>query len=157
MQIRQPWHAHFVMTAAAPSRLPHSAADPQVRTVCVVQADVSQTKRIVKNGKWYSRSQRWEMTLIDVRVLLGSADLKIEVWNDGRRLNADHDQVLIKWEKKLNGLAASGYSPTLLDRGLSPSTTKQSPQPRSPPSSNGDFGPPLNTVASRQFQRWSHG
>ena len=155
MQIRQPWHAHFVMTAVPLPQLPTSAADPRVRTVCVVQADVSQTKRIVKNGKWYSRSQRWEMTLIDVRLLLGSADLKIEVWNDGRRLNADNDQVVIKWENKLTSPPMNGHSSsTVLTGGLSP---QSSPQPRSPPSSNGDFGPPLNNVASRQFQRWSHG
>ncbi|KIX00240.1 uncharacterized protein Z518_10379 [Rhinocladiella mackenziei CBS 650.93] len=110
-QLRQPWHTHFVMSMEPASRLPSSLSQHGVRTLCLVEADVSQTKRIVKNGHWWNFARRYELTLIDVKVLPGSADLKLEVWNDGRRLNSDNYEVEVKWENKLGNPTMVAYSP----------------------------------------------
>lgn len=152
MQLRQPWHAHFVMTMSPPPHLPTALADPRVQTVCVVQADVSQTKRVVKNGHWYNLSQRYELTLLDVRIIPGSADLKVEVWNDGRKLNGENDQVEFRWEDRLGTPAWHSYTPPL-DKTLSPSGSP--PQPS--PSSNGEYGQRLSSVPSARFSRASYG
>lgn len=153
MQLRQPWNAHFVMTTAPPPQLPMDLSDPRVQTVCVVRADVSQTKRIVKNGHWYNLSQRYELTLLDVRILPGSADLKVEVWNDGRKLNGENDQVEFKWENRLGTPAWHSYTPPL-DRTLSPTGSLQHPQS---PGSNGDLSQRHSSVPSQQYSRASYG
>jgi hypothetical protein len=128
-------------------------SDPRVHTVCVVRADVSQTKRIVKNGHWYNLSQRYELTLLDVRILPGSADLKVEVWNDGRKLNGENDQVEYKWENRLGTPAWHSYTPPL-DRTLSP-TGSLSPQQS--PISNGDLSQRQSNVPVQRYSRTSFG
>lgn len=155
MQLRQPWHAHFVMSTMPATQLPTALSDPRVQTVCVVKADVSQTKRIVKNGHWYNLSQRYELTLLDVRILPGSADLKVEVWNDGRKLNGENDQVEFKWEDRLGTPAWHSYTPPL-DRTLSPLSPASSPQQQSP-SSNGNSSQRLSSAPSQRYSRTSYG
>jgi hypothetical protein len=110
-RVSQPWNTHFVMSAEPRASLPQSLSDPRVRTLCVVKADVSQTSRIVKNRHWYNFSPKFELTVLDLKVLPGSADLKLEVWNDGRRLSRDHDTIEVEWEKKLG-------NPRLTDASL---------------------------------------
>lgn len=153
MQLRQPWNAHFVMTTSPPPHLPMALSDARVQTVCVVRADVSQTKRIVKNGHWYNLSQRYELTLLDVRILPGSADLKVEVWNDGRKLNGESDQVEFKWEDRLGTPAWHSVTPPL-DRTLSPTG---SPSPQQSPSSNGDLSQRQSSALSQRYSRASYG
>ena len=110
IQLRQPWHAHFVMSTERSSELPTTLAHSAVKTLCVVEADMHNTKRIVKNGHWWNLARRYELTQVDVRVIPGSADLRFEVWNDGRRLNGDNDKVEIKWEMQLPSQAGSPRS-----------------------------------------------
>ena len=101
IQLRQPWHAQFVMCMEPSSRLPTVASHSAVKTLCIIEADIHNTTRIVKNGHWWNLARRYELTQIDVKVIPGSADLRFEVWNDGRRLNGDLDKVDVKWEMQL--------------------------------------------------------
>ena len=96
--LQQPWRTRFVMTAHPPPDLPTSLHDRRVVLLCEVHADVSQTKRIVKNDHWYSFSQRYELTFLDLLILPGSANLRLEIWNDGRKLSQESDAMRVQWE-----------------------------------------------------------
>lgn len=95
------------MSTEPPSHLPSSLSHQGVRALCVVEADVSQTKRTVRNGHWWNLSRRYELTVLDVKVVPGSADLKFEVWNEGRRLSSDNSEIEVKWENKLRSPATT--------------------------------------------------
>ena len=103
------------MSTVPASQLPTTLSHRGVRSLCSVQADISQTKRIVKNGHWWNFSRRYELTVLDVKILPGSADLKFELWNEGRLLNGENDKVEVKWDGKLakptGNPTPTGYSP----------------------------------------------
>lgn len=98
--LHQPWRARFVMTAHPPPDLPKSLHDRRVVSLCEVYADVSRTRRMVKNANWYNLSQRYELTFLDLLILPGSANLRLEIWNDGRKLSTETDAMRVQWAMK---------------------------------------------------------
>jgi len=146
VQLHQPWHAQFVMSTEPASQLPRALSSPGVRTVCIVEANIGYTKRIVKNGHWWNLSRRHELAVIDVKIIPGSADLKFEVWNDGRRLGGTQDQVEVRWENKLRSPTLADYSPR---SGTSVSTSRMTSPQIMPSSRMGSIHHTQITTAGR--------
>ncbi|RVX73957.1 hypothetical protein B0A52_02847 [Exophiala mesophila] len=127
--LQQPWRARFVMTAHPPPDLPKSLHDRRVVSLCEVYADVSRTRRMTKNAHWYSISQKYELTFLDLLILPGSANLRLEIWNDGRKLSSETDAMRVQWAMQHMNARNIGVQQPLWN-GSSYGRQSLSPQPQ---------------------------
>lgn len=82
-QMQKPWRAQFVISTAPRERLPQDLSSENVKTLCIVEADLRHIERITKNGHWWQLGQKYQLAEFDLRLLAGSADLKFQLWNHG--------------------------------------------------------------------------
>lgn len=82
-QMQRPWRAQFVISTALRDRLPQDLTSDNVRTLCIVEADLRHIERITKNGHWWQLGQKYELAEFDLRLVAGSADLRFQLWNHG--------------------------------------------------------------------------
>jgi hypothetical protein len=105
-QLRRPWRAQFVLSTAPRGRLPPSVAkENDVKTLCIVEAMLSNVSRKVKNRHWWNFGVRYELALFDIKLIPGPADLKFQLWNDNKLINSDDDSIEVKWDAAVRNLS----------------------------------------------------
>lgn len=96
-QIQRPWRAQFVISAEKRDRLPTNLTATTVRTLCIVEADLRFIDRVAKNAHWWQFGQKYELAEFDLRLIAGAADLKFQLWNNGRLVTGHNERVAVDW------------------------------------------------------------
>lgn len=68
--------------------------------LCIVKSDlkeVAEQELELKNKRCW-QGKRYYLALFTIRVIVGPADLKFELWFKGRRYNRSHDSIKIQWD-----------------------------------------------------------
>jgi len=97
-QLRRPWKAQFVMSTVPKDQLPPSVARDGVKNLCIIEAKLDNISKTVYNHHWWNLGTRYELAIIDVKLIPGSADLKFQLLNNNRIVNDEHDNVEVIWE-----------------------------------------------------------
>lgn len=96
-QLSRPWRAQFVISTAGRDSLPTNLTANTVRTLCIVEADLRFIDRITKNGHWWQLGQRYELAEFDLKLIAGSADLKFQLWNNGKLVTGHNESISVDW------------------------------------------------------------
>src|SRR5436190_17208288 len=93
------WNAQIVMSNLPAHQLPRSMSRGGAKLVCAVDAVLGDVELKVKNRHWYNTGERYLRARFDVKVILGSADLKFQLWSKGGRIiSRDHEVIAVKWD-----------------------------------------------------------
>ena len=96
-QEKLPWRTQIVMSSLPATQLPISLKRDGAKPVCAVEALLKDNDMKLKNRHWYNRKPRYYLANFDVRVLIGSANLKFEiVAKDGTR-STSHEEIEVQW------------------------------------------------------------
>ena len=96
-QLSRPWRAQFVLSTEKKEHLPNDLTSQNVRTLCIVEADLRFIDRISKNAHWWQLGQKYELAEFDLRLIAGSADLRFQLWNHGRLITGENESVAVDW------------------------------------------------------------
>lgn len=96
-QIQRPWRAQFVISAEKRDRLPTNLTATTVRTLCIVEADLRFIDKVAKNAHWWQLGEKYELAEFDLRLIAGAADLKFQLWNNGRLVTGHNERVAVDW------------------------------------------------------------
>jgi hypothetical protein len=87
------------------------------RTICEIKSDFSSLPLALfklKNRHWWNKGQKYHRIEYCVKVVLGPADVRFELWYNGRRLSEDNS-IQVEWhtakpppEPQATGLEGSG-------------------------------------------------
>ena len=95
----RPWKAQIVMTSVPADQLPQGTSSEDVKTVCAVESTLQDVELKLKNRHWYNRGEKYWRAKFDVKVVLGPADLKFQLWSKGGRImSRDHEVIAVKWD-----------------------------------------------------------
>lgn len=87
------------MSTASKENLPRSLKQDGAKVLCEVESVLTEVEMKAKNRHWYNRGERYLRANFDVRVILGAADLKFQLWSKGGRIcSRDHDTIEVKWD-----------------------------------------------------------
>ncbi|KAH7007838.1 hypothetical protein B0J12DRAFT_753154 [Macrophomina phaseolina] len=78
-----------------------------VKDICVVRSLLHEGDMKLKNRHWYQWKPRYWRARFDLKVLIGSADLRFEIWHGGARRNGDEDSIQVEFGERENPLAAA--------------------------------------------------
>ncbi|KIW12405.1 hypothetical protein PV08_09682 [Exophiala spinifera] len=94
-----PWRTQIVMSSLPSNQLPRSMkSNVGVKTVCLVETVMDKRDLKLKNRHWYNFGPQYYRAEFDVKILVGSADLKFQIWGEGgRRLSKEHDEIEVSW------------------------------------------------------------
>lgn len=95
------WKVHIVMLTLSPANLPHSMKQSGgVHQVCSLDIATGCANKKQKNRHWYNLKPVYWRAIFDVRVVVGLADLKFQLWNkDNRRITSkEHEPIRVKWD-----------------------------------------------------------
>src|SRR5947209_4573352 len=96
-QVTRPWRAQFVISTERREHLPTDLTGTKVKTLCIVEADLRYVDRITKNGHWWQLGQRYELVEFDLRLIAGSADLRFQLWSNGRLISDGNASIGVEW------------------------------------------------------------
>ncbi|KAH8694872.1 hypothetical protein BGW36DRAFT_299998 [Talaromyces proteolyticus] len=93
------WKVHIVMSTLSPSNLPQSMNQGGAQQVCSLDIATEFADRKLKNRHWYNFKPAYWRATFDVKVMVGPADLKFQLWNKETRIRSrDHQPIRVKWE-----------------------------------------------------------
>lgn len=93
------WKTQVVMSLAPSEQLPRSMKQDGAKLLCDVESVLNDVEMKLKNRHWYNRGDRYLQANFDVKVILGAADLKFQLWSKGGRIcSRDHDTIDVKWD-----------------------------------------------------------
>ncbi|KAL4914331.1 hypothetical protein BDW62DRAFT_145246 [Aspergillus aurantiobrunneus] len=93
-----PWKVHIVMSTNPPYSLPRSMAGRGVQHVCSLDIITEDVDRKLKNRRWYRMRPRYWRATFDVRVVVGAADLKFQLWSREQRIRSgQHEPIQVQW------------------------------------------------------------
>jgi len=88
-----------VMSTVPSEHLPRSMKHDGAKTLCDVESVLNDVDMKLKNRHWYNRGEKYVRAEFDVKVILGAADLKFQLWSKGGKVcSRDHDAIEIKWD-----------------------------------------------------------
>ncbi|KAB5580556.1 hypothetical protein GE09DRAFT_950983 [Coniochaeta sp. 2T2.1] len=99
------WSSEFVSSQVDPNYLPNMKRAGVATKICEVQSDLSgvEETQLIRKFKrrrvcfWKGRT--WYICEFEVRVIVGPADLRFELWFQGKRFSGNHDPIKVTWEK----------------------------------------------------------
>ncbi len=93
------WKIQVVMSTVPSEHLPRSMKHDGAKTLCDVESVLNDVDMKLKNRHWYNRGEKYVRAEFDVKVILGAADLKFQLWSKGGKVcSRDHDAIEIKWD-----------------------------------------------------------
>ncbi|OJD32669.1 actin-like atpase domain-containing protein [Diplodia corticola] len=93
-----PWRATVVMSQLPPNQLPRSLKAYGVTPVCVLHASLMASEVHRKNRRWYAWAREHWSAELELRVFVGPADLRFELWGQNGPLNMGDGVVSVDWE-----------------------------------------------------------
>jgi len=93
------WKTQVVMSMLSKEQLPRSLKHDGAKVLCEVESVLNDVEMKPKNQHWYNRKDKYLRANFDVKVILGAADLKFQLWSKGGRIcSRDHDTIDVKWD-----------------------------------------------------------
>ena len=95
------WQTHVVMSDLPRNQLPTNLSQDGAKRLCDVESVLKDrgVEMKMKNRHWYNRGEKYVRARFDIKVILGSADLKFQLQTkDMTVLSRDHDAIQVKWE-----------------------------------------------------------
>ncbi len=95
------WPVTIVHSYLDPKNLPPSLAHPGVSKLCEVTsnlAGVDQSQMVAKRGKKryiFFKGAKHFILEFDMRVILGPADVRFELWFEGKKFSANHEPIKV--------------------------------------------------------------
>jgi hypothetical protein len=88
------------MSTLSPAHLPQSMKKGGVQQVCSLDIATGYVDKKLKNRHWYNLKPIYWRATFDVRVVVGAADLKFQLWNKDNRqiMSKEHEPIRVKWE-----------------------------------------------------------
>src|SRR5436190_4922852 len=112
---RKSWNAQIVMSTLPAHQLPRSMTRGGAKLVCAVESVLGDVELKLKNRHWYNTGEMYLRAKFDVKVILGAADLKFQLWSKGGRIiSKDHDTISVKWDPPQEFVADTSAAPTTL-------------------------------------------
>ena len=97
----KPWTTTVVMSTSPLPQLPSNIDQDGVKTLCIVESVLAEkpVEKKLKNRHWYNSGEKYLRVRFDVKVILGPADLKFQLWSkQGQLLSSEHDPISVKWD-----------------------------------------------------------
>jgi hypothetical protein len=93
------WKTQVVMSMLSKEHLPRSLKRNGAKVLCGVESVLKDVEMKCKNRHWYNSGERYLRANFDVKVILGAADLKFQIWSkNGQVCSRDHDAIEVKWD-----------------------------------------------------------
>lgn len=109
-----PWRTQIVMSTLPIAHLPRSMKWEGVKPVCTVESRLNPADMKLKNRHWqvlachypirmtnienrYNFGPQYQRADFYVKILLGPADLKFQMWGKNGQLNKNHDEIEVQW------------------------------------------------------------
>lgn len=92
-----PWRATLVMSSLPAYQLPKSMKSHGVKPLCSVESILDRGDMKLKNRHWYNLGPKYYRAEFELRVLVGPADLKFQMWGRNGRLSRDHEDIQVQW------------------------------------------------------------
>ncbi|KAH0173608.1 hypothetical protein KCU67_g1193, partial [Aureobasidium melanogenum] len=92
-----PWRTQVVMCSLPAAQLPKSIKHHSVKSVCHIESVLDPLDMKLKNRHWYNIKPRYKRAQFVLKVLLGSADMRFQLWGNGQRLSKDHEEIGVMW------------------------------------------------------------
>ena len=89
------------MSTVPPEHLPTSLDQDGVQLLCSVESLLKDPgiDMKLKNRHWYDRGEKYIRVRFNVKVVLGSADLKFQLESRGKQLlSRDHEVIQVNWD-----------------------------------------------------------
>jgi hypothetical protein len=95
----KPWKAQIVTSSLPADQLPQSMTRGGAKLECAVESALGDVEMKLKNRHWYNLGDKYVRAKFDVKVILGAADLKFQLWSKGGRIiSRDHDVISVRWD-----------------------------------------------------------
>jgi hypothetical protein len=65
---------------------------------CEVESVLDGADMKRKNRHWYNFAPEYNRAEFDVKVLIGAADVRFQLWGKNGRKSKDHSEIAVKWE-----------------------------------------------------------
>ncbi|KAJ5678491.1 Hsp70 family chaperone [Penicillium maclennaniae] len=93
----------FVISHLEKDNLPRSVAHPGFIPLCTVKSDLTgirnnEMERQKLSQGLFSRSKKYYNLNFDVKVTVGPADLRFELWFLGKKFSRSHDPIQVAWD-----------------------------------------------------------
>lgn len=92
-----PWRTQIVRSSLPPKDLPPSMHRDGWRAVCQVEAGLNTRDMKLKNRHWYNCKPKYWLADFDVKVIVGSADLRFEMSGKDGVISKTHEQIAVQW------------------------------------------------------------
>ncbi|KAK5077366.1 hypothetical protein LTR70_010308 [Exophiala xenobiotica] len=92
------WKTQFVMSSNPSTQLPQSTKHGGVKTICTVESRLNSAGMKLKNRHWYQFRPPFWRAGFDVKVMVGSADPKFQIWGKDGCTSKDHEEIEVQWD-----------------------------------------------------------
>ncbi|EED18796.1 conserved hypothetical protein [Talaromyces stipitatus ATCC 10500] len=93
------YKVHIVMSTLSPDNLPRSMNQGGAQRVCSLDIPTGYVDKKLKNRHWYNFKPAYLRATFDVKVVVGPADLKFQLWNKETHIRSrEHEPIRVKWE-----------------------------------------------------------
>ncbi|KAK5083734.1 hypothetical protein LTR05_006239 [Lithohypha guttulata] len=94
---RHTWRTQIVCSSLPPTQLPKSMKWEGTKPVCVVESIIDGADLKLKNKHWYNLGKQYIRADFALKILIGPADLKFQLWGRDKQLSKSHDQIAVQW------------------------------------------------------------
>jgi hypothetical protein len=75
---------------------------------CAVESVLDPADMKRKNRHWYNFAPEYNRAEFDVKVIIGAADVRFELWGKNGRKSKDHTDIAVKWEPPPQNASSPG-------------------------------------------------
>ncbi|PGH31639.1 hypothetical protein GX50_05581 [[Emmonsia] crescens] len=99
-RIHEPWQVEIVISTLSPELLPQSMAHEGAERLCEINIYTDGVGKKRKNHRWYHYRPFYYIVKLEVRAVIGSANLQFQLWdkNGCRIRTSGHEPIAVKWE-----------------------------------------------------------
>jgi hypothetical protein len=102
---RSPWRATLVMSSLPAYQLPNSMKSKGVKVLCSLESVLDRADLKLKNRHWYNFGPLYYRAEFELRILIGPADLKFQMWGKTGQLSKAHEDIGVQWNATDNAAA----------------------------------------------------
>lgn len=94
---RIPWRTQIVCSSLPPTQLPRSMKWEGTKPVCVVESIIDGADLKLKNRHWYNFGKQYIRADFTLKIIIGPADMKFQLWGRNKQISRDHEQIAVQW------------------------------------------------------------